>query len=62
MEEGLSVVAEALALVNKTGDRHYEAELYRLKGELLLQRAGSRLQAVGLREKRKTKAIAGHRP
>jgi predicted ATPase len=62
MEEGLSVVAEALALVNKTGDRHYEAELYRLKGELLLQRAGSRLQAVGLREKRKTKAIADQRP
>ncbi len=36
-EEGLSVVEEALALVNKTGERRYEAELYRLKGELLLQ-------------------------
>lgn len=35
-EEGLSIVAEALALANKTGDCHYEAELYRLKGELLL--------------------------
>jgi predicted ATPase len=36
-EEGLNIVAEALALANTTGDRHYEAELYRLKGELTLQ-------------------------
>ncbi len=34
--EGLSVVAEALAAVEMTGERQYEAELYRLKGELLL--------------------------
>jgi tetratricopeptide (TPR) repeat protein len=34
--EGLSVVAEALAGVEKTGEHQYEAELYRLKGELLL--------------------------
>src|SRR5262249_36557455 len=36
VEEGLSVVAEALAAVDKAGERFYEAELYRLKGELLL--------------------------
>ena len=35
--EGLSVLAEALATANKTGERHYEAELHRLKGELSLQ-------------------------
>ena len=35
-EEGLTVLAEALDVVNKTGERFYEAELYRLKGELLL--------------------------
>ena len=35
-EEGLTVLAEALALVDKTGERFYEAELYRLKGELTL--------------------------
>ncbi len=35
--EGLSVLAEALTLVDKTGERVYEAELYRLKGELALQ-------------------------
>jgi predicted ATPase len=37
-EEELSILAEALALVYKTGERFYEAELYRLKGELLLAR------------------------
>ena len=31
-EEGLTVLAEALAVVDKTGERYYEAELYRLKG------------------------------
>ncbi len=36
-EEGLSVLAEALAVVNKTGERFCEAELYRLKGQLTLQ-------------------------
>jgi class 3 adenylate cyclase/predicted ATPase len=35
-EEGLSVLAEALTVVHSTGQRVGEAELYRLKGELLL--------------------------
>jgi len=35
--EGRTALAEALALVDTRGERHYEAELYRLKGELLLQ-------------------------
>jgi len=33
------VLAEALATVNKTGERFYEAELYRLKGQLTLQQS-----------------------
>jgi predicted ATPase len=36
-EEGLSTVAEALAVADDTGVRFYEAELYRLKGQLTLQ-------------------------
>jgi predicted ATPase len=36
-EEGLVVLAEALAVVDKSGERFYEAELYRLKGQLTLQ-------------------------
>jgi predicted ATPase len=35
-EEGLKVVVEALERVEKTGGSEWEAELYRLKGELLL--------------------------
>jgi len=38
-EEGLHVLAEALAAVEKTGGRFYEAELYRLKGKLLQRQA-----------------------
>jgi predicted ATPase len=34
-EEGLEAISEALALVEATGERHYEAEVHRLKGELL---------------------------
>ena len=36
-EEGLTVLAEALATAKQTGERWYEAELYRLKGALTLQ-------------------------
>ena len=36
-EEGLNTLAEALAAVDNTGERFYEAELYRLKGTLTLQ-------------------------
>ncbi|MBI3304256.1 MAG: AAA family ATPase [Deltaproteobacteria bacterium] len=46
-EEGLTLLAEALDLVHKTGERNYEAELYRLKGELTL--AQSRVQRLGSR-------------
>jgi len=37
IEEGLPLLAEALTVLDKTGERFYEAELYRLKGELTLQ-------------------------
>jgi predicted ATPase len=39
-EEGLSVLAKALAAVQRHGERFYETELYRLKGELLLASSG----------------------
>ncbi len=38
-EQGLRLVTEALARVDKTGERWWEAELHRLKGELLLARS-----------------------
>jgi predicted ATPase len=37
VEEGLAVLAEALATVDKSEERRWEAELYRLKGMLTLQ-------------------------
>lgn len=39
IEEALTVLDEALDVVESTGERVYEAELYRLKGDLLLMRA-----------------------
>ena len=36
-EAGLTALVEALTLVDTTGERWYESEIYRLKGELLLQ-------------------------
>jgi predicted ATPase len=38
-EAGLAVLAEALVHVEHTGERYYEAEIHRLKGELLLQQS-----------------------
>jgi predicted ATPase/DNA-binding winged helix-turn-helix (wHTH) protein len=40
--DGLQVVAEALVSTETTGERLYEAELHRVKGELLLQAGGQR--------------------
>ena len=37
-EEGLRVISEELARVHKIGERFYEVELYRIKGELLLKK------------------------
>jgi predicted ATPase len=39
MEEGLEFMSQALAEVERGGERYYEAELYRIKGELLLKKA-----------------------
>jgi predicted ATPase len=51
------VLDEALALVHRTGERCYEAELYRLKGELLLQ-GGKRHKKLVEVEERFRQAVA----
>jgi len=38
-EAGLALLAEALAVLNDTGERRWEAEVYRLKGEMLRARS-----------------------
>jgi predicted ATPase len=45
VEEGLSVLAEALAIVRNSGERWTLAETYRLKGELLLLQSADEGQA-----------------
>lgn len=56
VEEGLDLLAEALALVDKTGERYYEAELYRLKGELTLAQSKASLGQVSGKSKTSQKA------
>jgi predicted ATPase len=46
VKEGLLVVAEALEAAHKTGECLHEAELYRLKGELLLAQETKRQKPV----------------
>ncbi len=46
-EEGLMLLGEGLAAVHQTGARYYEAELYRLRGELLLALEGNQHQTQG---------------
>jgi adenylate cyclase len=38
VDEALTVVAEALAIIERTGERWWEAELYRLNGVLFMQK------------------------
>jgi predicted ATPase/DNA-binding winged helix-turn-helix (wHTH) protein len=50
-EEGLALLDEALAEVDKNGERFYEAELYRLQGELLLTQEIKSQKAKGKSQK-----------
>ncbi len=51
IEEGLTLIVETLKKEVDAGAYVSQAELYRLKGELLRMQEGSRLQALGRREK-----------
>ena len=53
-EEGLDVLSAALAVVHNGGERDYEAELYRLRGELVLQ-SGVRRPASGVQSQNQFK-------
>jgi predicted ATPase len=71
-EDGLGVLTKALAFVDRTEERFYEAELYRIKGELLLAQEGydfgyrpqgedrrRRLKAAGYEAREKTEEAEG---
>jgi predicted ATPase len=51
-DEGLNVVAQALVFMRKTANRVYEAELYRLQGELLLMQHSQGQPVEGTEQKR----------
>ena len=65
-EEGLRLLSEALAVVHSTEERIYEAELFRLKGELTLQQSSARspeseaescfLKAINIAQKQQAKS------
>ena len=65
-EAGLAVLTEALTLVDTTGERWYEPELYRLKGELLLQQSSDNHaeaescfhQAIAIAQNQQAKSLA----
>ena len=46
-EEGLTVLAEAFAVMDKTGECEHEAEMYRLAGELSLRNGESETGRTG---------------
>jgi predicted ATPase len=43
-KEGLAAVEDGLSIAARINDRHYDAELYRLKGELLLNLRNNRFR------------------
>ncbi len=59
-EGGLAALDEALALKEKTGERYYEAELHRQRGELLLQCGAKSHPDQGSREQHEAKACFQH--
>ena len=56
-KKGLTVLAEALAMVDKTGERFYEAELYRLKGELTLAQSSVQSLESSVKKSRKSPSL-----
>ena len=63
-EQGLSLIKEGIAAAEITGERHYEAELYRIQGELLRHSGGPDqeiedcfLSALGIARRQGTVAL-----
>ena len=59
-EGGLAALEEALTLMEQTGERYYEAELHRQRGELLLLRAVQSHPARGSRAQHEAEACFQH--
>jgi predicted ATPase len=59
-EGGLAALEEALTLMEQTGERYYEAELHRQRGELLLRREAKSHAAQGSREQHAAETCFQH--
>jgi predicted ATPase len=59
-EGGLAALEEALTLVEQTGERYYEAELHRQRGELLLLRAAKSHPAQDSRDQHEAETCFQH--
>jgi len=59
-EGGLAALEEALTLVEKTGERYYEAELHRQRGELLLLREAKSHPSQGSRDQHEAETCFQH--
>jgi class 3 adenylate cyclase/predicted ATPase len=59
-EGGLAALEEALTLMEKTGERYYEAELHRQRGELLLRREAKSHPAQDSRDQHEVEACFQH--
>jgi class 3 adenylate cyclase/predicted ATPase len=59
-EGGLAALEEALTLMEKTGERYYEAELHRQRGELLLLREAKSHPAQDSREQHEAETCFQH--
>ena len=59
-EGGLATLEEARTLLEKTGERYYEAELHRQRGELLLQREAKSHPAPDSREQHEAETCFQH--
>jgi TOMM system kinase/cyclase fusion protein len=59
-ESGLAALGEALTLMEKTGERYYEAELHRQRGELLLLREATSHPAQGSQDQHEAERCFQH--
>ena len=51
LDDGLATIEEGLALMEKTSQRYFDAELHRLKGEFLLAKDGEEAEIETLFER-----------
>jgi len=47
IDDGLSAIDEAISHVQRTGERYYEAEVHRIKGELLRMKGADEAEVEG---------------